>query len=139
VAGCFDRRPQTIGVETVLSTPKYRDLIETARGNGFEIRMPYVVLDSAALQLKRIRIRVAEGGHDVPEDKVIARRQRSFQQLALFAEYLDRLVIFNNSPGEPSLAAYKRYKRPLQLLEPLPDDLMTVPVDGHVPMESPSD
>jgi predicted ABC-type ATPase len=130
---------QTIGVETVLSTPKYRDLIGTARGKAFEIRMLYVVLDSAALQLKPIRIRVAEGGHDVPEDKVIARRQRSFQQLALFAEHLDRLVIFNNSTGEPSLAAYKRYTRPLQLLEPVPDDLMKVLVDGHVPMESPSD
>lgn len=130
---------QTIGVETVLSTPKYRDLIETARGKGFEIRMLYVVLDSAALQLKRIRIRVAEGGHDVPEDKVVARRRRSFEQLALFAKHLDRLVIFNNSTGEPSLSAYKRYKRPLQILEPLPDDLMTVLVDGHVPMEPPSD
>lgn len=34
---------QTIGVETVLSTAKYRPLIEQARDKGFEIRMLYVV------------------------------------------------------------------------------------------------
>ncbi|MEA1084917.1 hypothetical protein SFC76_11660 [Sphingomonas sp. CD22] len=59
---------QTIGVETVLSSPKYRRLVEMARQRGFEIRMIYVVLDTVDLQLSRIRNRVAEGGHDVPAD-----------------------------------------------------------------------
>ncbi|WCM28680.1 AAA family ATPase [Sphingomonas sp. QA11] len=126
---------QTIGVETVLSTSKYRALIETARGKGFEIRMLYVVLDSADLQLSRIQIRVVEGGHDVPKEKVIDRRRRSFGQLALFAKHLDRLMIFNNSTGAPSLAAYKRFKQPLQLLEQLPIDLMAALVAGQVAME----
>lgn len=115
---------QTIGVETVLSTAKYRRLIDRARDKGFEIRMLYVVLESAELQLERIRTRVREGGHDVPEPKVRARRQRSFEQLALFAEHLDRLMIFDNSAGSPRLGAYKRYKRPIELVGPLPADLL---------------
>jgi len=125
---------QTIGVETVLSTAKYRPLIEMARDRGFEIRMLYVVLDSVELQLERIRIRVREGGHDVPMQKVIDRRRRSFEQLAMFCKHLDRLAIFNNSTGEPSLSAYKRVKKPLHVVEALPPDLMAALTEGQVPM-----
>lgn len=125
---------QTIGVETVLSTEKYREVLEKARGLGFEIRMLYVVLDTADMQIGRIRTRVAEGGHDVPADKVIARRQRSFDQLSLFAKHLDRLMIFNNSTGAPQLAAYKRFKKPLQLVGSLPRDLYQTLKGGNVPM-----
>ena len=55
---------QTIGVETVLSTPKYRPLVERAQMQGFDVRIIFIVLRSAELQLERVRIRVAEGGHD---------------------------------------------------------------------------
>ena len=125
---------QTIGVETVLSTPKYRPLIERAREKGFEIRMLYVVLDNAELQLERIRTRVLEGGHDVQAAKVIARRQRSFDQLALFAKHLDRLMIFNNSTGAPQLAVYKRFKKPIQIVGTLPLDLRAALEQGEVPI-----
>lgn len=46
---------QTIGVETVLSSGKYRDLVSMAQAKGFEVRMIYVVLRSAELQIDRIR------------------------------------------------------------------------------------
>ncbi|HYN45859.1 MAG TPA: AAA family ATPase, partial [Allosphingosinicella sp.] len=65
---------QTIGVETVLSSPKYRPLVERARQRGFEIRIIYIVLKSVELQAERIGIRVSEGGHDVPIAKIASRR-----------------------------------------------------------------
>lgn len=98
---------QTIGVETVLSSPKYRRLVARAKVRGFTVRMIYVVLASADLQLARIRNRVAEGGHDVPADKVVDRRVRSFEQLAWFAQHVDDCLIFDNSTGEPELIAQK--------------------------------
>ncbi|HEX7742824.1 MAG TPA: AAA family ATPase, partial [Sphingobium sp.] len=62
---------QTIGVETVLSTSKYRALVDRAKDRGFDVRMLYVVLDSAELQIERVRLRVSEGGHNVPAEKII--------------------------------------------------------------------
>lgn len=118
-----------------MSTPKYRPLIEMARDRGFEIRMLYVVLGSANLQLERIRMRVLEGGHDVPAGKVIDRRKRSFEQLAMFCKHIDRLAIFNNSTGEPSLSAYKRAKKPLHVVGSLPSDLMSTLTQWQVPMQ----
>ena len=104
---------QTIGVETVLSSSKYRVLVERAQDRGFEVRMMFVLLQSADLQLERVRIRVANGGHDVPEDKLRSRRTRSFEQLAWFAGRVDRLTIFDNSAGEPELMASKRAAAPI--------------------------
>ena len=69
--------------------------------------MLYVFLRDEALQLERIKLRVAEGGHDVPTNKVIARRKRSFEQLAWFYRQVDQCYIFDNSTGEPQLAAEK--------------------------------
>ncbi len=96
---------QTIGVETVLSSPKYRRLVEKAKAHGFEVCFVYVYLDSVELQLNRIRARVAKGGHDVPPDKVAARRERSFEQLPWFFWRADRAWVFDNSGEEPVVTA----------------------------------
>ncbi|WP_326524322.1 AAA family ATPase [Sphingomonas sp.] len=98
---------QTIGVETVLSTGKYRRLVEKAKERGFEVRLIYVFLASAELQIERIRLRVAKGGHDVPEQKVRERRERSFDQLAWFFAEADKAWLFDNSGAEPELVGHK--------------------------------
>jgi predicted ABC-type ATPase len=96
---------QTIGVETVLSSPKYRDLVIRAKERGFDVRIIYVVLASAQLQMERIQLRVSEGGHDVPPDKIASRRSRSFEQLAWFSQQVDRGYIFDNSTSDPKFLA----------------------------------
>lgn len=94
---------QTIGVETVLSSGKYRRLVEKARARNFEICCVYVYLQTIDLQLERIRLRVAKGGHDVPPDKVADRRRRSFEQFSWFFWKAERSWIFDNSGSEPAL------------------------------------
>lgn len=116
---------QTIGVETVLSTDKYRRLVNLAHKWGFEVRMIYVVLHSAELQIERVRIRVSEGGHDVPVDKIVSRRARSFEQLGWFVRKVDACYIYDNSTGEPELSA-ARVHGPLWTFNALPDDLQDV-------------
>jgi len=101
------RTHQTVGVETVLSTDKYRRLVESARKGGFEICLIYVMLRSPELYVERVRVRVARGGHDVPHDKIIARFQRSLEQLPWFLDNADRAYVFDNSGAEPRLVAQK--------------------------------
>jgi predicted ABC-type ATPase len=98
---------QTVGVETVLSTDKYRDLVLAAKALGFEIRLIYVILRSAALNVERVRIRVAEGGHNVAKRKIIERRERSLQQLPWFLEQADGAWLFDNSSSKPRLIGTK--------------------------------
>ena len=98
---------QTVGVETVLSTPKYRDLILAAKRRRFTIRLIYVVLNSPELSIERVRLRVAKGGHDVPTDKIIERRGRSLAQLPWFLAQADDGWLFDNSGERPQLIGTK--------------------------------
>lgn len=99
---------QTIGVETVLSTDKYRKLVKHARDRGFLINLIYVYLASADLNVERVRTRVLKGGHDVPEAKIRERRLRSFQQFGWFFETADRADVFDNSGATPRRILSKR-------------------------------
>ncbi|MCD0422119.1 zeta toxin family protein [Rubrivivax sp. JA1024] len=98
---------QTIGVETVLSTGKYRELVLQARRNGFEIRLIYVLLRSVDLNIERVKLRAAKGGHHVPATKIRARRLRSLDQLPWFLRHADRAWIFDNSGASPAQIAVK--------------------------------
>ena len=98
---------QTVGVETVLSTPKYRRLVDKARTLGFEVRLIYVLLDSPQRNIERVRLRVKKGGHAVPENKILERYTRSLDQLPWFLEQADQAWFYDNSGAEPRLIGEK--------------------------------
>lgn len=95
------RAHQSVGVETVLSTDKYRRLVLLAKKLRFEIRLTYVILDSPDRCIERVRVRVAKGGHDVPDDRVVSRYTRSLAQLPWFLDQADRASIYDNSSSSP--------------------------------------
>lgn len=102
------RAHQTVGVETVLSTSKYRRLVDLSQALGFEVRLIYVLLDSVDRNIERVRLRVKKGGHDVPEAKVRERYLRSLSQLPWFLERVDEAWIFDNSAARPRLIGKKQ-------------------------------
>jgi predicted ABC-type ATPase len=93
---------QTIGVETVLSTEKYRALVLAAKAHGFEVRLIYILLNSPELNVERVKLRVGKGGHHVPTTKIRQRRERSLRQLPWFLRNADLAWIFDNSSARPA-------------------------------------
>jgi predicted ABC-type ATPase len=102
------RAHQTVGVETVLSTDKYRRLVVDAKRRQFELRLIFVMLGSPDLNVERVRLRVLEGGHDVPEAKIRERWAKSLTQLPWFLEQADQAAIFDNSGAVPKLIGRKQ-------------------------------
>ena len=102
------RAHQTVGVETVLSTDKYRRLVLAAKSMQFEFRLIYVVLASPDLNVERVRLRVKKGGHDVPEAKIRERWFKSVRQLPWFLQQSDRAWIFDNSGAAPRQIGLKQ-------------------------------
>lgn len=94
---------EAVGVETVLSTDKYRNLVETVSQGGGFVGLIYVALESPALACQRVAARVRRGGHDVPVDKIEARWERSLDNLPWFARHATAFWIFDNSDSNLSL------------------------------------
>jgi predicted ABC-type ATPase len=106
VAACIEQRVDVL-VETVLSSDKYLDDVDRARTLGYQVGMIYVGLASACDAVRRVALRHARGGHDVPTDKVVARWSRSIAMLGRMAGKLDRLFVFDNTrPEGPRLIAF---------------------------------
>lgn len=102
------RAHQTVGVETVLSTDKYRRLVSAAKALGFKLRLTYVILDSPSRCIERVKWRVAKGGHSVPKQKIVERYGRSLRQLPWFLDEADQAHIFDNSGAAPKLIGEKK-------------------------------
>lgn len=88
---------EAVGVETVLSTDKYRAVVETVRKAGGFVGLIYVALESPGLACQRVAARVRRGGHDVPADKIEARWERSLDNLPWFARHATAFWVFDNS------------------------------------------
>jgi predicted ABC-type ATPase len=99
---------QTVGVETVLSTSKYRKLVAAAQRRQFDIALFYVFLDSPKLNVARVKLRVRKGGHDVPVAKILSRRSRSLEQLPWFLSQADAAWLYDNSGAKPRLVGTKK-------------------------------
>ena len=63
--------------ETVLSTERNLGLLKRAKDKGYFIRCYYILTADPMINIWRIKSRVAAGGHDVPEEKIIARYDRA--------------------------------------------------------------
>jgi len=98
---------RSVVVETVLSSDKYKRHVIAAREAGFEIVLVYVTVQSAELNVARVANRFVLGGHDVPLDRIIARRTRSHQMFEWFAKAADRVFVFDNSTTSPVIVALK--------------------------------
>lgn len=63
--------------ETVLSTDRNLKLLQKAKEKGYFVRCYYILTVDPMINVQRVKSRVQSGGHDVPEEKIIARYDRA--------------------------------------------------------------
>jgi len=83
--------------ETVMSSTDKIDVLCWAQTQGYKTYLYFVATDDPAINVDRVRRRVAGGGHDVPEDKIRSRYNRSLGNLRAAVKCSDRAYIFDNS------------------------------------------
>jgi predicted ABC-type ATPase len=84
-------------LETTLGGHTITALLQEALAAGIEVRIWFVGLTSPELHMARVRSRVARGGHDIPEEKVRERYDRSRIHLIELIPRLTELRVFDNS------------------------------------------
>jgi predicted ABC-type ATPase len=93
-------KSESFAIETTLSGRSYLQMMLDAKARGFEVRLVYIGTESVEINLARIRNRVLAGGHDVPENDVRRRYQRSLENLPVAIERADDSILFDNSTGD---------------------------------------
>ena len=83
--------------ETVMSHPSKLEILQRAKSRGFLVIVYFVSTSDPRINVARVAQRVASGGHDVPEDRIIGRYARAMAQLPDAIAASDRTYLFDNS------------------------------------------
>jgi predicted ABC-type ATPase len=90
-------RRESLIVESTLSGLSLRKWIGKAKEFEYNINILFVYLDSPDLCVQRVAVRVAKGGHDVPEDDIKRRYARSNANFwHTYKNLANEWALFNN-------------------------------------------
>jgi len=96
------------GFETTLSGKTYVRLLQGMKKEGYVIHLFFLWISDVELALERIRLRVRNGGHAIPEATVRRRFGRSLPNfLRVYKPLADSWTIFDNSGDVPKMTAFE--------------------------------
>jgi predicted ABC-type ATPase len=88
--------------ETVFSHESKLTLIPQAKEKDYEVTVIYIRLLKDLLNVSRVNHRVACGGHNVPEDKILSRIPRTHDLMKRAIKIVDNMLVLDNSdPDNP--------------------------------------
>ncbi|AOR27835.1 zeta toxin [Formosa sp. Hel1_33_131] len=99
---------QSFAFETTLSTRSYKHKVLKAKKQGYNITLLFFWLNNIELAKERVKTRVLEGGHNIPENAIERRYFKGIYNLFdIFIPIVDGVLIFDNSFGRHELIAQK--------------------------------
>ena len=102
------RENQSFAFETTLSTRTYRNKIIQAKKQGYTVTLLFFWLNNIELAKERVKMRVKEGGHNIPENVIERRYLKGIYNLFdIYLPIIDGVLIFDNSFGKHELIAHK--------------------------------
>ena len=102
------QKGKTFAFETTLATKSYKQKIEWAQANGYEVTLLFFWLRNVTMAKERVAQRVAEGGHSIPSQTIERRYHNGIGNLfAIYMDMVDICYIFDNSEGRKELIAQK--------------------------------
>lgn len=103
--------------ETTLSTKSYKKKLLEAQTKGYVVSLLFFWLQSPELAVERVRIRVAEGGHNIEQEIIKRRYNRGIKNLFdLYLPIVNGTLIFDNSEGIYELIAEKMVDAKLNII-----------------------
>jgi predicted ABC-type ATPase len=89
---------ESFAFETVFSDPVGDKLtfLKEAAGKGYAVVLCFIGISGPDVSEERVAMRVSQGGHDVPADKLVARFPRALSNLKTAIRELPHVWIFDN-------------------------------------------
>lgn len=83
--------------ETVMSHPSKLCELQQARAAGYEVHVFFLATEDPSINVQRVALRVAAGGHNVPEDRTRQRYERTLALAPAALGMADRAFVYDNS------------------------------------------
>lgn len=88
--------------ETTLAGRSHINLLKKLRKDGWQVVLFFLWIPDAAFSKSRIRERVKDGGHDVPDDTIYRRFPRTMHNLIeIYIPLCDKVLCYDNSGPKP--------------------------------------
>jgi len=88
-------------LETTLAGHGAIRILRKAKDAGYSTFLVYVSLGEPELHIERVRIRVSQGGHDIPDADIRRRYERSLRRAPEALRLCDEAVVLDNSGLSP--------------------------------------
>jgi len=98
---------ESFAFETLLAHYTKLNFIKQAKEDGYYVRMFFICLENPFLNVKRVKERVANGGHDIPEENILGLYPKSMRYLRRAFGVVDEITVFDNSLEDMKLIAEK--------------------------------
>ena len=104
--------------ESTLSSRTFAPFLRTLKARGYVVAVYYFSLANAQLAVRRVKLRVSMGGHDVPREVVKRRFGRSLSNFfTLYAPLADEWTLFDNSSSLRALTVAAKSADKLTVME----------------------
>ena len=108
------QRKEDFGIETTLATRSLLNTVRAVQAEGYYVTVLYFWLNSPDLAVKRVKARVAAGGHNIPEETVRRRYRVGINYFFNdYAPICDRWILADNSQVPFKVVAEGGKARPL--------------------------
>lgn len=104
--------------ETVMSHSGKLDFLRKAKDAGYRIYLYYIATEDPQINVNRVKVRVAQNGHDVNPEVITARYYRSLENLKQAVLLSDRAYIFDNSGSLNFLIAEITDGKNVEIVDP---------------------
>jgi len=93
---------ENFAFETTLSGKTYAQMIPEWRKMGYKIKLIFLYLPDVLTAVERVKNRVRQGGHHVPEQTIRRRYEKGWYNFQhLYKQLVDIWVLFDNSGLKP--------------------------------------
>ena len=98
----FLKKNQSFAFETTFSGKEYAEKIRNWKSQNYEVIIYYLKLPSVDLAIERVKLRVSQGGHNVPENVIRRRYDRSWENFQhIYKRLADSWTVFDTSGKVP--------------------------------------
>ena len=114
------RGNKSFAFETTLATRGYKNKIETAKVNGYNVTLLFFWLQNTDLAKERVKSRVLSGGHNVEDDVIERRYVNGIKNLFdIYISIADNVLIIDNSEAKHQIIAKKVNNSKMQIIDNL--------------------